>query len=262
MKIKFKILISEKFGILQSIYSEQEKKVIETQNKLIYILNKEDMNYLEKMNTYLEQIRINKNEKKMMEFIEEYNKLIIKLFDDNNDFEDKYKLFMAQKLVEKSNKYIKENILDKHVKNFFNENFKNIDNLFQIINSQHNDDIESLKKQFNHINTDFNLNEDKKNSKLKEKNNNQIKSNNNNSKNNNKSDSKLELLKIEFNPPEIEKCQLTEKELKEMDMNDDYENEFLKIEEDGDDGLLLAEIIDGNCSENASVNTEQFYIDN
>ena len=258
LKIQFKILLSEKFGILQEIYSEQEKKIIETQNKLIYILNKEDLNYLEKMNTYLEQIRINKNEKKMMGFIEEYNKLIIKLFDDNNDFEDKYKLFMAQKLVEKSNKYIKENILDKHVKNFFNENFKNIDNLFQIINSQHNEDIESLKKQFNYINTEFNLNEEKRNSKLKEKNNNnQIKSNNN-SKNN----SKLELLKIEFNPPEIEKCQLTEKELKEMDINDDYENEFLKIEEDGDDGLLLAEIIDGNCSENASVNTEQFYIDN
>ena len=47
-----------------------------------------------------------------------------------------------------------------------------------------------------------------------------------------------------------------------MDMDDDYENEFLKIEEDGDDGLLLAEIVDGNCSENATVNSEQFFIDN
>ena len=52
LKIKFKILLSEKFGILQEIYSEQEKKIIETQNKLIYILNKEDLNYLEK-NEYL-----------------------------------------------------------------------------------------------------------------------------------------------------------------------------------------------------------------
>ena len=39
LKVKFKILISEKFGILQSLYAEQEKKVIETQNKLLYILN-------------------------------------------------------------------------------------------------------------------------------------------------------------------------------------------------------------------------------
>ena len=46
-----------------------------------------------------------------------------------------------------------------------------------------------------------------------------------------------------------------------MDIDDDNENEFLKIEEDGDDGLLLAEIIDGNYSENDTVNLEQFYIE-
>ena len=46
-----------------------------------------------------------------------------------------------------------------------------------------------------------------------------------------------------------------------MDIDDDNENEFLKIEEDGDDGLLLAEIIDGDCSENDTVNLEQFYIE-
>ena len=306
LKIQFKILLSEKFGILQEIYYEQEKKIIETQNKLIYILNKEDLNYLEKMNTYLEQIRLNQNKKKIMEFIEEYNKLIIKAFENDKDFEDKYKFFMAQKLIEKNNRYIKENILDKYVQNFFEEAIKNIDNLFHIINNQHNKDIESLKKQLNNINIDYNLNEEEKqfnknsnkNLKLNDNNNsiknvyktneknpekeiNQINSeikkenNNNNSQkesNNvninkeeektNKNNSKLELLKIEFDPPEIETCQFTEKELAEMDMDDDYENEFLKIEEDGDDGLLLAEIIDGNCSENATVDIEQFYIDN
>ena len=70
------------------------------------------------------------------------------------------------------------------------------------------------------------------------------------------------MLKVEFEPPEIETCQFTKEEFEEMDMDDDYENEFLKIEEDGDDGLLLAEIVDGNCSENATVNSEQFFIDN
>ena len=134
LKIKFKILISEKFGILQSLYAEQEKKVIETQNKLIYILNNEDVNYLEKMNTSLEQIRMNKNEKKMLGFIEEYNQLIRKSFDDDVDFENKNGLFMAQKLVEKSNKYIKENILDKYVQNFFEDEIKKVDNLYQKIN--------------------------------------------------------------------------------------------------------------------------------
>ena len=70
------------------------------------------------------------------------------------------------------------------------------------------------------------------------------------------------MLKVDFEPPEIETCQFTKEELEEMDMDDDYENEFLKIEEDGDDGLLLAEIVSGNCSENATVNSEQFFIDN
>ena len=127
LKVKFKILISEKFGILQNIYCEQEKRIIETQNKLIYILNNEDLKYLEKMNTSLEQIRINKNEKKMLQFIEEYNQLMSKSFDDDNDFNNKYSLFMAQKLVEKSNKYIKENILDNIIQNYFNEDLKNTD---------------------------------------------------------------------------------------------------------------------------------------
>ena len=50
--------------------------------------------------------------------------------------------------------------------------------------------------------------------------------------------------------------------MEEFDNDDEYENEFLKIEEDGDDGLLLAEIIDGNDSEEATVNLERFFIDN
>ena len=309
LKVKFKILISEKFGILQNIYYEQEKKIIETQNKLIYILNNEDLKYLEKMNTSLEQIRINKNEKKMLQFIEEYNQLMSKSFDDDNDFNNKYSLFMAQKLVEKSNKYIKENILDNIIQNYFNEDLKNIDNLYQKINLQNNTDIEALKKQFEYINTDYNLDEDdKKNSKIINNNklsNNNINTNKNNENiqkekdvkekinqlnkinqetpkkakeedkkkldsinfNNNKEQSKPkkskpEMLKIEFNPPEIETCQFTKEELEEMDIDDDYENEFLKIEEDGDDGLLLAEIIDGRCSENATFDSEQFYLDN
>ena len=148
LKIKFKILISEKFGILQSLYAEQEKKIIETQNKLIYILNNEDVEYFEKMNTNLEKIRMNKNEKKLLGFIEEYNQLLRKSFDDDLDFENKYNLFMAQKLVVKSNKYIKENILDKIIKNFFDDAIKNIDTLYQKINSQNNEDIESIKKKF------------------------------------------------------------------------------------------------------------------
>ena len=107
LKIKFKILISEKFGIVQNIFAEQEKKVIETKNKLIYILNNGDLNNKKKMNIALEQIILNKNEKKMLEFIEEFNQIMRQSFDDDADFEDKYKLFMAQKLLEKSNQYIK-----------------------------------------------------------------------------------------------------------------------------------------------------------
>ena len=204
---------------------------------------------------------------------------------------------------------IKENILDNIIQNYFNEDLKNIDNLYQKINLQNNTDIEALKKQFEYINTDYNLDEDdKKNSKIINNNkqsNNNINTNKNNENiqkennvkekinqlnkinqetpkkakeedkkkldtinfNNNKEQSKPkkskpEMLKIEFNPPEIETCQFTKEELEEMDIDDDYENEFLKIEEDGDDGLLLAEIIDGRCSENATFDSEQFYLDN
>ena len=102
LKMKMKILISEKFGILQSTMSEQEKKVIETQNKLLILLNDEDVNYLEKMNTCLEQIRLNKSEKNMIGFIEEYNKLILTSFNDEDDFDYKYSLYAAQKLIDKS----------------------------------------------------------------------------------------------------------------------------------------------------------------
>ena len=367
LKVNFKILISEKFGILQSIYAEQEKKIIETQNKLLYILNNEDVKYFEKLNTSLEQIRMNKNEKKMLGFIEEYNQLMRKSFDDDIDFENKYTLFMAQKLVDKSNKYIKENILDKLIQKYFDEETKKIDDLYQKINSQNNQDIDTLKKNFEYINADYNLDEEEKRTSKQQKKN-SLKSNfndneiinainniNNNILNDNiqkekeketkpkmnqvnmikqelekkiKDDEKekeketkpktnqvnlmkqelekkikdedkkqfyssssnklnkitkdtnneihenkkakehkqknqvLETIQLEFEPPEIETCQFTKEELAEMDMDDDYENEFLKIEEDGDDGLLLAEIIDGNCSDNATFDSEQFYVDN
>ena len=304
LKIKFKILISEKFGILQGTMAEQEKKIIETQNKLIILLNNEDVNYLEKMNTCLEQLRMNKNEKNMLGFIEEYNKLILNSFDDEEDFQYKYNLFAAQKLIDKSNKYIKENILDKIVTNFFNDAIKKVDDLYLKINSQNNEDVETLKKNFSNIqNNEIDEEERRYSKKINYKNiNTNINNNENNNTNNNvlniinsinnnvsndqkpKSNQinkikeeltkqmkvekpkekkpKIELLQIEFDPPEIETCQFTQKELEEMDMDDDYENEFLKIEEDGDDGLLLAEIIDGNCSENATVNLENFFLEN
>ena len=326
LKIKFKILISEKFGIVQNIFAEQEKKVIETQNKLIYILNNGDLNSLEKMNIALEQIILNKNEKKMLEFIEEFNQIMRQSFDDDADFEDKYKLFMAQKLLEKSNQYIKENILDNLIKDYFDKEIINIDNLYQKIFIQNNEDINTLKTNFDYINKETNLDdEDKKalkniNNVNNTNNDNNINLNNsknndnnyieniqkendenlqnnqdilqeeekndieyiqnyeieNNNDNNNVNDinnieekqneyeAENEIIEIEFDPPEIETGQFTKEELEEMDIDvdDDYENEFLKIEEEGDDGSHLAEIIDGNCSDDASFDSEQFYVDN
>ena len=108
---------------------------------------------------------MNKNEKKLLGFIEEYNQLMMKSFDDDNDFKKKYNLFMAQKLVDKSNKYIKENILDKLIQKYFDEEIKKIDDLYQKINSQNNQDIDELKKNFEYINTDNNLDEEEKKNK-------------------------------------------------------------------------------------------------
>ena len=336
LKTKFKTLISEKFGIVQNIFAEQEKKVMETQNKLIYILNNGDLKYLEKLNVAMEQITLNKNEKKILEFIEEYNQLMRKSFDDDSDFEEKYKLFSAQKLLDKSNKYIKEKILDDIINNYFDKELQNIDELYQKIFLQNNEDINTLKSNFEHIKNENNLDDEEK--KVKTTNNvnntkNALNKNNieyiqkenvvkqkkeqvyqpkeekkiiesaqeneiqNYNDINEDMNEKLEqyepenqilnekqeqyepenqilnekqeqyepenqIIDIEFDPPEIETCQFTKKELEEMDIDDDYENEFLKIEEDGDDGLHLAEIIDGNCSDDATFNSEQFYVDN
>ena len=330
LKVKFKILISQKFDLINTIFSENENKVLETQNKLIFLLNDEQSQYFERLNTCLEELRMNKNEKNMISFIEKYSKLVKEAFDDESDFNMKYNLYMAQKEVEKNNKLIKENILDKLVQPCLNEAVKNIDNMYQKINNQNNKDLDSLKKKFDYLIKNPNKNdiEDEENDekiqiktkpvKIEEK---KPENNTNNKLNTNpfkvelkkvmkeepkkvvkeepkkvvkeepkkvvkeepkkiikeepkkiikeepKKETpkpKMELLEIEFEPPDIESNQFTQKELDEIgnELDDDYENEFLRIEEDGDDGLLLAEIIDGNDSEEATVNLEEFFINN
>lgn len=179
----------------------------ETQNKLIYILNNEDIKYLEKMNISLEQITKNKNEKKMVEFIEEYNKLMQKSFDDDADFENKYNLFMAQKLLEKSNKYIKENILDNLINNYFDEEIQNIDNLYQKINSQNNEDINTLKANFDYIINENNLDEEEKKVSKTVNNANNTKNNTNTNANNIVENTHKEKEK-EVKPPKIEQNQV------------------------------------------------------
>jgi hypothetical protein len=146
-KIKFKILISQKFELINAIFEENEKKILETQNKIISIVNNEDMQYFEKMNTCLEQIRNNKNAKNMMEFVEKYNTLIKQAFEDDNDFNTKYNLFIAQKQLDKTNKELKDNIIDKHVQPWIKDGTKGIENIYQKINTHNNKDLENLKKK-------------------------------------------------------------------------------------------------------------------
>jgi hypothetical protein len=55
LKNKFKILISEKFEIIDSVFSENEKKVLETQNKILSMINNQQSQYFEKMNICLER---------------------------------------------------------------------------------------------------------------------------------------------------------------------------------------------------------------
>ena len=147
LKIKLKILVSEKFELINSIFEENEKIVLETQNKILAtILNDKDNQYFEKMNTCLEQLRLNKNDKNNIEFIEKYNSLIKEAFENENDFNSKYNLYSAYMQVEKNNKSLKENILDKLIQPSINEAIKNIENIYQKINSQSNKDLDSLKK--------------------------------------------------------------------------------------------------------------------
>ena len=299
LKIKLKVQITEKFEILGDIFFENEQKIIDTQNKLLSILNNEDEKYFEKMNICLEQLHLNKNDKNNINFIEKYNSLIKQAFDDENDFNMKYNLYEAQKQIEKNNKLVKENILDKLIQSCLSEAIKNIENLSQKINTQHNKDIEMLNKQFIQIKNnikdrDIIEDEEKEEKDLKKEANSQqkdlkdfkqeikLKSIPIPTKQKEEHPKKIEikeeppkkaiikeppkpkieLLKIEFEPPDIESSEFTKKELEELDNDDEYENEFLKIEEDGDDGLLLAEIVDGNDSEEATINLEKFFLDN
>ena len=302
LKIKLKVQISETFEILNEIFFENEQKIIGTQNKLLSILNNEDEKYFEKMNVWLEQLHLNKNDKNNINFIEKYNTLIKQAFDDENDFNMKYNLYEAQKQIEKNNKLVKENILDKLIQPCLAEAIKNIENLSQKINAQHNEDIDKLNKKFVQLKNnikDRDIIEDEEKEEKEEKKEKKDatsqqkdlkdfkqeiklrsipiseKPKEEHSKKNEIKEEppkkaiikeppkpKIELLKIEFEPPDIESSEFTKKELEEFDNDDEYENEFLKIEEDGDDGLLLAEIIDGNDSEEATVNLERFFIDN
>ena len=350
LKNKFKILISEKFEIIDSVFSQNEKKVLETQNKILSMINNQQSQYFEKMNICLDELCANKNEKNIMNFVNKYNELIKESFDDENDFKMKYNLYLAQKEVVKNNKLVKENILDKLVQPCFKEALKNIENVYNKINAQNNKDLDSLKKKFDYLIKNpnkFEIEDEEKDEKIEIKNQpKKIEENkqDNNSKPNpfkvelkkvikeqpnktikeepkqinkeepkkvvkeepkqiNKEEpkkivkeepkktekeelkkvvkaeekkvikeepkkepqvQKIELLEIEFEPPDIESNHFTKKELEEMgnDIDDEYEEEFLKIEEDGDDGMLLAEIIDGNTSEEATVNLEEFFINN
>jgi hypothetical protein len=177
-KIKFKILISQKFELINAIFEENEKKILETQNKIISIVNNEDMQYFEKMNTCLEQIRNNKNAKNMMEFVEKYNTLIKQAFEDDNDFNTKYNLFIAQKQLDKTNKDLKDNIIDKLIQPWIKDGTKGIENIYQKINTQNNKDLENLKKKFDYLlkNPNKNYIEDEENDEeIIETKNNQIK---------------------------------------------------------------------------------------
>jgi len=334
LKNKFKILISEKFELIDSIFSENEKKVLDTQNKILSMLNNQQCQYFEKMNICLDELCVNKNEKNIMNFVDKYNELIKEAFDDESDFKMKYNLYLAQKEVVKNNKLIKENILDKLVQPYFKEALKNIENVYNKINSQNNKDLDSLKKKFDYLIKNpnkYEIEDEEKDEKIEIKNK-PVKIEENKQDNSSKTNpfkvelkkiikeqpnkiikeepkqinkeepkkvvkeeqkkidkeelkkvikteekkvikeeakkepqvQKIELLNIEFEPPDIESNHFTKKELEEMGngIDDEYEEEFLKIEEDGDDGLLLAEIVDGNTSEEATVNLEEFFINN
>ena len=268
IKTKFKILIAQKLELINSIFPENEKKVIETQNRMLSILNNEDSDYFQKINTQLEQLKVNKSDQKNMNFIEKYNSLIKMAFDDENDFNMKYNLYLAQKEIEKNNKSTKESILDKMLEPYFNEAAKNLQNIYQKINKQNNTDLDNLKKKYddllknpgkNEIEDEEKEEEIKNDVKLKaipEKKIFPKKINEEPKKiikeepkkiTTEKPKQKIELLQIEFEPPKIEYNRVRKKELEAMKQENDeeFESKFLKIEEDGDDGLLLAKIIDG-----------------
>ena len=285
IKTKFKILIAQKLELINSIFPENEKKVIETQNRMLSILNNEDSDYFQKINTQLEQLKVNKSDQKNMNFIEKYNSLIKMAFDDENDFNMKYNLYLAQKEIEKNNKSTKESILDKMLEPYFNEAAKNLQNIYQKINKQNNTDLDNLKKKYddllknpgkNEIEDEEKEEEIKNDVKLKaipEKKIFPKKINEEPKKiikeepkkiTTEKPKQKIELLQIEFEPPKIEYNRVRKKELEAMKQENDeeFESKFLKIEEDGDDGLLLAKIIDGKDIDQDSVDLEQFFIDN
>ena len=280
IKIKLKTLIAERIELMNSTFEKNEENILQMQTKIINLINNEDIKYFERMNECLEQINLNKNNNNLLKFVNEYNNIIKEAFSDENDFNNKYSLFLAQKEISKYNQIFKDNVLDKLIQPFFNENLKKLQNIYQNISNQNITDFNNLKNQFERImnephsfskTIDINNTNYQNKSPEKEKKSFQTQQNTKQTKtsteqfpqvNNQKipPKPKIPLLEIEFDPPQIETDELI--------IDDNYiidaeaEKNFLQIEEDGDDGLLLAKIQQYHCSKNASVNVEQYLIDN
>ena len=256
IKIQLKTLLAEKIELMSTIMEKTENQIFESQGKIINLLNNEKENFFSEMNTFLEQLRTTKNPNNNMAFIEKYNNLIKQIFDNDEDFNLKYNFYTANIELNNTTKILKENIFDKQFLPFFTESSQKITNLQKQLTTEATKDITELKTKYTNLlqyTPAPKIVQKPKKAKTEKT---ETKSTPTKTEKN--------IIDMEFSPPEIEIGQLIESELgdlyKEYLYDDDFEYEFLKLE-DGDDGTELATIIDGNDSENATVDLEKSLVD-
>lgn len=151
LKIQFKMILSEKIDIMSTIMQENENQVIESQGKILNLINNENKKYFTDLNTCLEQLRLNKNSGNIMSFVKKYDELLKQSFDDDKDFNNKYNFYKANLEIIDNAKKFKENYFDKLLQPFFSESSKKINSISQQIISEEKKNITNFKNKFEEI---------------------------------------------------------------------------------------------------------------
>ena len=157
IELKFQVinLFSKKFELMSNILQSTKKTVLETQNKLLGKIggsNDSNNEYLNKLNMYLEKIRINKNPNEAMNFIGEYQNLINECFENNEDLNKKYNFYLAYKYLNDISFSFKDKFFDKLILPNFKNALSQIEDLIKKLNIEEKKDYEDFKSKLKELN--------------------------------------------------------------------------------------------------------------
>ena len=175
LKLNIINIFSKKFELISQILQSTKSLVLETQqNLLLKILenngdNNNENEYLNKLNTCLEKIRLNRNPNEIMKFIGEYQDLINNCFKNNDDLNQKYNFYMAYKYLNNISFNFKNNFFDKLIQPCLINSSKQIEELIKKLNIEEKKEFEDFESKIKELHIDTNIK--KESNKIKNKNN-------------------------------------------------------------------------------------------